>query len=160
MVIDLGCGDFNIGRQLTDLCSTYHGCDIVEPLIEHNIRKFSQDGVAFSCIDATTQKLPQGDVLIVRQVLQHLSNAAIQKVVTQFTDFVHVILTEHIPDGDFVANIDKPSGPDSRLRLGSGVDITAPPFSLKPVSQQVLSGVRDRNDIPGTIRTIVLKMKD
>ena len=117
VVIDLGCGDFNIGRQLADLSSMYHGCDIVEQLIEYNLGKFGQDRIRFSCLDATTQILPPGDVLIVRQVLQHLSNAAIQKVVKQFTDFAHVILTEHIPQGGFVANLDKPSGPDSRLRV-------------------------------------------
>lgn len=157
-LVDLGCGDFAIGRQITDLCSSYHGCDIVNELIEYNRENFEQAAVRFSCIDATREKLPSGNVLIVRQVLQHLSNHAIAAILKQFPDFQYIIVTEHLPGGKFTPNIDKPSGPDSRLRLGSGVDISAPPFSLRPAFQEVLHEVKDNGDFPGVIKTTLYYM--
>mgnify|MGYP001818811637 CR=1 FL=1 len=157
-IVDLGCGDFAIGRQLTDLCSSYHGCDVVNALIEYNRENFEQAAVRFSCIDASREKLPSGNVLIVRQVLQHLCNDAIAAILKQFPDFQYIIVTEHLPDGKFTSNIDKPSGPDSRLRLASGVDITAPPFSLRPAFQEVLHEVKDNGDFPGVIKTTLYYM--
>lgn len=159
-LVDLGCGDFAIGRQLTDLCSTYHGCDIVNELIEYNRTKFEQAAIRFSCIDACRENLPSGNVLIVRQVLQHLSNDAIAAILKQFNAFQYVIITEHLPAGTFTPNIDKSSGPDSRLRLGSGVDITAPPFSLKTGLQQVMCEIKDNGDFPGVIKTTLYQMEN
>ena len=39
-VLDLGCGDFNIGKELVDYTSTYIGIDIVPDLIDRNKQKF------------------------------------------------------------------------------------------------------------------------
>ena len=36
VVVDLGCGDFNIGSQLFPLTKKYYGIDIVEDLINFN----------------------------------------------------------------------------------------------------------------------------
>ena len=158
VVVDLGCGDFKIGQQLVDLCSIYHGCDIVADLINHNRTQFKLDGLVFSCIDATRDDLPKGDILIVRQVFQHLSNEAIAMILQQSNKFSYIIVTEHLPEGGFTANIDKSSGPDSRLRFNSGVDITAPPFSLQPDKQQILCTVSDTKDFPGIITTTLYQM--
>ena len=157
-IVDLGCGDFNIGKQLVGCCSDYHGCDIVEALIDYNRQHYAQSQVSFSCLDATTDKLPAGNVLLVRQVLQHLSNEAVMAICRQFQQFDYVIVTEHVPAGNFIPNIDKPNGPDSRLRFNSGVDITAPPFAIACKDETVICTVKDTNDSLGVIKTTLYQM--
>jgi len=157
-VVDLGCGDFNIGKQLVAACSHYHGCDIVEGLIDYNNQHYAQAHVQFSCLDATQDLLPAGNVLLVRQVLQHLSNEAILAICSQFQRFDFVIVTEHLPQGTYNPNIDKPTGPDSRLRFSSGVDITAPPFAVACKDETVICEVQDTDDSTGIIKTILYQM--
>jgi hypothetical protein len=131
VVCDLGCGDFNIGRQLANHAKKYIGVDIVEGLIERNREMFKKDKIEFFCLDLAEDKLPTGDCAILRNVLQHLSNAEIQSIVAKLYDFKYVILTEHLPEGDFIPNKDIISGQGIRLKMGSGVDLTAPPFSFQ-----------------------------
>jgi hypothetical protein len=132
--VDLGCGDFAVGARLRHLCSTYVACDIVEPLIDFNRSRYSNLHVDFRTLDLTQDDLPVADVAFLRQVLQHLSNTQIAQVLERIArNFRYLILSEHLPATDgFVPNADKKAGPDIRVRFGSGVVITAPPFNLAP----------------------------
>ena len=86
-------------------------------------------------LDATVDPLPRGDLVLVRQVLQHLTNTQIQSVVKQVRHFKYVVVTEHIPIGkDRIPNRDKVHGPDIRLYSNSGVFLDQPPFNL-PVEE-------------------------
>src|SRR5579863_6780605 len=40
-LVDLGCGDFNVGRQLRHYCGNYTACDVVPDLIARNQNKFT-----------------------------------------------------------------------------------------------------------------------
>jgi hypothetical protein len=60
-----------------------------------------------------------------------LSNAEIQKIVQKLQDFKYVILTEHLPQGDFIANIDIISGQGIRMKKKSGIDLLKAPFYFK-----------------------------
>ena len=42
-VCDLGCGDFNIGKELVKYTKKYVAVDIVESLIAHNKEKLKED---------------------------------------------------------------------------------------------------------------------
>ncbi len=121
-VVDLGCGDFNIGRQIRPFCNTFIACDIVPQLIDFNTRRFADLDVDFRVLDLVTDPLPTGDIVFIRQVLQHLTNDHIQQLVAKLAaSYDHLILTEHLPHGDaFVANLDKPANSDIRLHLGRG----------------------------------------
>src|SRR5690606_31146172 len=79
-VVDLGCGDFRIGEQFVNLCSAYVGIDIVDDLIDELSRRGYPSHVTFNKLNIVTDPLPPGNICIVRQVLQHLSNAEIQQV--------------------------------------------------------------------------------
>lgn len=51
-----------------------------------------------------------------------------------------MILTEHIPEGDYKPNKDIISGQGIRLKKQSGLDLLTPPFDLKVKEEkQVLS---------------------
>jgi SAM-dependent methyltransferase len=156
-VVDLGCGDFAVGSKIRHLCSNYVACDIVAPLIAHNTTKYAALKVDFRHLDITTAALPQGDIVFIRQVLQHLSNASIRRLIPSLQHhYKYIVLTEHVcTHADFKANLDKPTGPDTRLGLNSGVILTAPPFNLQCASQSIICQATEDG---GLIQTIVLKM--
>lgn len=131
VVCDLGCGDFNVGKELVKYSKHYIAADIVPELIEYNKKKFLDDNLEFHCLDIAEDKWPEGDCVILRQVLQHLSNEEIGKVVKKLGAFKYLILTEHIPEGEFVPNKDIIAGQGIRLKKGSGVDLLAAPFNLE-----------------------------
>lgn len=142
-VVDLGCGDFNVGSQLRGYCNGYVACDVVEKLIRFNQEKYSELGVDFRVLNMVEDDLPKGDVVFIRQVLQHLSNSEISSVLQKIkARYKCLILTEHLPSTcDFHANVDKPSGPDIRTGLGSGVVITRPPFNFKASREELICSV-------------------
>lgn len=140
-VCDLGCGDFNIGRQLLPYTSYYYGIDIVDQLIERNKKQFDFENLVFFCLDISKDQLPKADVVIIRQVLQHLSNAEILRILNKFHSFKYLILTEHLPQGKFVPNIDIIANLGNRVKVKSGVDITQSPFNFKSSTNQVLNEV-------------------
>jgi SAM-dependent methyltransferase len=131
-IVDLGCGDFRIGRRLARPGIAYVGVDLVASLIDANRERFASDSVEFVCRDIVTEDIPDGELCLLREVLQHLSNAQIAAIVPKLRRFRWVILTENHPGplGSFVPNRDKPAGADTRVLWNSGVDLGAPPFDL------------------------------
>ena len=155
-VCDLGCGDFNIGNKLVKDAEKYIAVDIVADLINHNKKSFIAANLEFHCLDIALDDLPTGDCVILRQVLQHLSNDEIQKIVSKLTDFKYVVLTEHLPVGDFIPNKEIISGQGIRLKKQSGIKLLAPPFNFKVQERkEVLSVLLD--DDKGVIVTTIYK---
>lgn len=156
--VDLGCGDFDVGRQLRPLFGRYVACDVVPELIAHHRSGPDAETVDFRCIDISLDPLPEGDVVFIRQVLQHLPNAMIQQLIPGLQAYRWLVLTEHLPaTADFVPNLDKPIGPETRLdRDASGVDLCAPPFDLRPLETRVLCEVPEYG---GLIRTTLYRLQ-
>jgi len=130
-VVDLGCGDFRIGAQLVDAGCIYSGVDIVPSLIESNRRRYGSERVRFECLNVIEDRLPPGDLCLIRQVLQHLSNEQISKVLRNVAGYRYVIVTEHYPAPGALRgkNLDKGCGEDVRIYDGSAVFLDAPPFN-------------------------------
>ncbi|MGB5434951.1 MAG: class I SAM-dependent methyltransferase [Maribacter sp.] len=152
VVCDLGCGDFNIGKELVKHTKKYVAVDIVADLIAHNKEKFKAENLEFQCLDIAVDELPPGDCALVRHVLQHLSNAEVQRIVRKLTAFEYVIITEHLPEGDFAPNKDIISGQSIRLKKQSGINVLAPPFDFKVKEEKQLLAVR-LNEYHGVIVT-------
>ena len=140
-VCDLGCGDFNVGKTLVPFTKAYIAIDIVEGLIERNRQLFKADHLTFKCLDIAKDDLPKADCVIIRQVLQHLSNQEIQQILDKLTAYKYLILTEHIPVGEFTPNIDIIANSQNRLKHQSGVDVLAEPFNFKVMEFNVLNEV-------------------
>ncbi len=130
-VCDLGCGDFNVGKELVPYVRKYIAVDIVPELIDFNTKTFQHPNLEFQCLDMAEDHLPYGDCAILRHVLQHLSNAEVQNVVNKLYDFNYVVLTEHVPEGHFIPNTDIVSGQGIRLKKQSGLDLLKAPFHFK-----------------------------
>lgn len=155
---DLGCGDFNIGKQLVKHTKKYVAVDIVPELITYNKEKFKASNLEFHCLDIATANLPKGDCAILRQVLQHLSNTEVQEVVNKLSQYKYVIVTEHLPNGSFEPNKDIISGQGIRLKKQSGVSLLVSPFNLKVKEETLLSSIllEDNN---GVIETRLFKTR-
>lgn len=140
-ILDLGCGDFNVGKEIVPHAGDYIAIDVVEELIERNKKEYKNENLRFNCLNIVEDDLPEADCVLIRQVMQHLSNKDISKVAMKLSRYPHVIVTEHLPKGEFTPNLDKPTGADIRLSIGSGVILTKPPFNLKPKKESKLMEV-------------------
>lgn len=160
VIVDLGCGDFEIGKNFISLSSKYIGVDVVDTLIEHNAKKYSgNDKVEFICLDIISDKLPDGEICLIRQVLQHLSNEQILTVLKKLDQYKVTFITEHYPEDNpnIIPNIDKSHGKFIRAYLNSGVYLDKAPFNILngklelvlEVPGSILSGGLK----PGVIRT-------
>jgi len=160
-VVDLGCGDFSVGSRVRYLCDNYIACDIVESLIEWNRQRYKNERVDFRILNIIEEDLPDGDIVFIRQVLQHLSNDQILKIISKLpSKYKYLVLTEHLPSSEmFIHNVDKPVGPDIRLFLGargSGVILTSPPFNLRVEEDTCLC---EAFEFGGVIRTNLYRLK-
>lgn len=156
-ILDLGCGDFFVGSQLRAHCNSYIACDIVPELIEHHRSKYASLNVEFKCLDLAQEELPDAQIVVVRQVLQHLDNKSIALFCKGLKpSHQYLVLTEHIPrNSSFAANRDKPAGPDTRIGLNSGVVLTQAPFFLKIKNQFNLCEIEENG---GVIQTLVYEL--
>jgi SAM-dependent methyltransferase len=142
-VVDLGCGDFAVGRQIRSFCNRYVACDVVPSLIEFNKKRFEGLDVVFEVLDLAQGRLPKGDIVFVRQVLQHLSNDQISQFIARVPlTYKFLVVTEHLPlHSNFKHNADKLTGPGTRMGSESGVVLTSPPFDLRPRMEKELCRV-------------------
>ncbi|WP_324025195.1 class I SAM-dependent methyltransferase [Maribacter sp. BPC-D8] len=146
-VCDLGCGDFNVGKELVSYTKNYIAVDIVPELMERNSEKFKASNLEFQCLDIAKDKLPIADCAIVRQVLQHISNDEVKQVVAKLASYEYVIVTEHLPKGDFTPNKDIISGQGTRLKKHSGINLLLAPFNFKILEESVLLSIADENGL-------------
>ena len=163
LITDLGCGDFWIMRHVlgtldkNNYAYFYNGVDVVEELINHNNKTFGRANVKFHCMDAAQDdtELPFGELLIIRQVLQHLSNVDIKKILAKTKNFKFVLVTESIYDGDdAVYNIDIKASNGTRGAFKSGVYLERPPYNFKNIVH--LLKVQGKNGAGDLIRTSLL----
>ncbi|ETS78851.1 hypothetical protein PFICI_08704 [Pestalotiopsis fici W106-1] len=155
--VDLGCGDFNVGRRIRSAADHYVACDVVPAMIEYNRVAYAVEDVDFRVLDIVTAELPPGDVVFIRQVLQHLSNKQISDFLPKLGQYQWAIITEHIPfDDPFTPNHDILTG-NVRVMFNSGVELTEPPFNLVYYDKKVLCELRAKD---GRIRTVAYQLQD
>ncbi len=143
-VLDLGCGDFEIGKQFIPHVNNYIAADVSSIMIEQNKKRFSDSGVNFLHLDGSKDEIPTVDIILLRQVLQHLSNNDIKSILENIkkSNSKFLCVTEHLPINEkFIPNIDKPTGVGIRLGLGSGVNIEKHPFTLDNSSCTLLISI-------------------
>lgn len=130
-VVDLGCGDFRVGRIIASSGVNYTGVDIVDAVIASNKERYASDSVRFFVKDIIEEELPVGDLCLIREVFQHLSNAQIQQVLPKLKVYKYVIITDYQPPPEtFIPNRDKPHGGFTRLHDKSALVLDRPPFNV------------------------------
>lgn len=121
-IADLGCGDFQVGQRIVSRYDVkYVGVDIVQAMVARNQISFGNDRINFLCADLAVDPLPDADLCLIRQVLQHLSNAEIHAVLENISHYRYALISEHVPKWPRSFNRDKPHGPDVRAYFGWGL---------------------------------------
>ena len=133
-ILDAPCGDFNWIEKVLNEDLQYTGGDIVEELINENIKKNQKKNVNFINLDITTNNLPNADLMICRDCLIHLSFEKIRMFFQNFkkSNINYLLLTSYkLKDsGKKIENLDIPDGEFREI------DMNETPFSLpKPIKE-------------------------
>ncbi len=145
IVIDLGCGDFNVGSKIYKYTKRYIAIDVVSELIERNKKLFISENLIFKSIDATNQKIPNGDLILIKEVFQHITNKDIKAILKKTFNFKYIIVTESEPLTRFKPNIDKLKGHSCRTDLNSGIVLDKAPFNLKYKEKRELMKIKKKD---------------
>jgi SAM-dependent methyltransferase len=78
-IVDAGCGDWEFSKEIDWGGASYLGVDISSVVIE-KLGRYATDKIKFQLGDVT-EELPSADLLIVKDVLQHLPNSLIEKFI-------------------------------------------------------------------------------
>ena len=70
-VVDIPCGDFNWMKEIVFNFDSYIGGDIVIKAIEENNERYSNSRIKFIEFDIVNDEIPNGDLLIVRDIIGH-----------------------------------------------------------------------------------------
>ncbi|KAL9108569.1 MAG: hypothetical protein Q9227_006655 [Pyrenula ochraceoflavens] len=116
-VVDLGCGDFFIGRQIRNLTNRYIACDIVSDVIDYDRHTYAGENVDFRVLDMISESLPAGDLVFVRQVLQHLTNDQISRFLPKLNRYKWAIVTEEPSSTSIHTKLKSASGLRSEAEL-------------------------------------------
>jgi hypothetical protein len=135
--VDGGCGDFSVGSRLAPSFDRYIALDASGRIIETNRKRYAdltKQHVSFGIADMTSMVFPQVDLILIRQVLQHLTNAQIERILANIeaSDWRRVLITEevHDPRNNEMPNLDLPSHTiRTRASFGSGVFVDKEPFN-------------------------------
>lgn len=128
--LDAPCGDFNWFRfvELPEGVR-YIGADIVDALIEQNIKNYTSQVHSFTKIDIVEQPLPAASIWMCRDCLIHLSNSDVFAVLKNFINSQcdYLLTTTH---SDCRENTDILTGSFREINLEIG------PFSLgEPITK-------------------------
>lgn len=125
-LFDAPCGDFNWMRFVEfPQGMQYVGADIVDALIDANIRRYADEGRRFLVFDITRDAFPRADVWFCRDCLFHLSYQDIHRALSGFvrSDVPFLLTTTHVNEGGFINR-------DIRTGDWRRIDLCAEPFCL------------------------------
>lgn len=130
-VLDIGCGDFRVGAEIARRCpdTMFVAMDLVYEVIAVNKRTYSNlTNVHFGVINLVEQvPVADGDLVIVKDVLQHLSNQSIIKAISNISRYREIILVNYMLPDYPVINEDKVDGKHIR---GGRLDFSLAPFGF------------------------------
>lgn len=138
-IFDAPCGDFNWMKEIILVNDIrYHGVDIVSNIIDSNIRKYSSQRINFSQGDLTKMTFPQSDLMIMRDLLFHLSYQDARFIIKNYltSNIKFLLTTSHrnikknsdIYSGDFkFINLFEPPYSFPRSQLWT-IDDWKPPY--------------------------------
>ena len=122
-VVDAGCGDWSFSSAMDWGDATYLGIDIAADVIEA-VRKKHEKGKIKCQVGDITEDLPAADLLISKDVLQHLSN-----------ELIHKFIKNNLRKGKYKWVILTNDRSSENRDISTGeyrmIDLAAPPFEVK-----------------------------
>ncbi|MBT5459742.1 MAG: class I SAM-dependent methyltransferase [Rhodospirillaceae bacterium] len=144
-LFDVPCGDFNWAKEIDWGRTRYMGADIVPGPVAQNRDRYGNDAREFVTLDVLTDKLPDCDLVLCRDLFIHFPNASVRTALKNIKNSsARYLLTTHYTR--VTANRD--------IKLGSfrPLNLELPPFNL-PVPQQI---IRDDDYLKSWGRTMAL----
>jgi SAM-dependent methyltransferase len=123
-IVDAGCGDWSFSSTIDWADASYLGVDIASDVIEAVRGKHEKGKITFRVGDIT-EELPAADLLISKDVLQHLPN-----------ELVHKFIRNNLKKGKYkwvlLTNDRGKNGNGDTVPGGyRAIDLAAPPFEVK-----------------------------
>lgn len=128
-VVDLGCGDWQTSRHIDWGRVRYTGLDLVPSVIAANRERFGSRRIAFDVLDDETA-VPDADLLILKDVVQHWSDARVTAFRPVVDRFRHAIITNCIGVPGQERNIDIADG------AFRPIDLLPPPYNWADLRQE------------------------
>lgn len=120
-IVDLGCGDWRFSKYLDLSGRTYLGVDIVGSVIAANRAAYGSATISFQEADITQFDVGECDLLLCKDVLQHLSNEHVQEILDRSRKARFALFT----------NDYHPSNDDNENGSTRPLDITRAPFAVE-----------------------------
>lgn len=124
-VVDAGCGDWTMSKHIHWGHVNYIGYDVVRSVIERNNCLYKKRGIVFIKANFLDIDLPSADLLLCKDVLQHLTNEDILKFLKKISQFKYCLFTNEIESHTL-------SSENRDIVIGSirPIDLSKPPFSV------------------------------
>lgn len=124
-IIDVGCGDWQSSRLIDWQGADYLGVDVVPELVARNQREFGGPGVRFEVAPENLADLAGADLLITKDVLQHVPNTKVMELIAALPRFKYALLI----------NDSAGSEPNGEIEPGGwrALDLRLPPFNVSGV---------------------------
>lgn len=124
-VLDLGCGDWQFSRLIDWSGIDYTGVDVVRSVIETNRETYRASNLRFEVGSPDMSGLPDAELLIIKDVLQHLPLDDVRRFVDQVIPRYRYVLVTNCVRPFWRLNADIPAG---GFRP---VDLRRKPFELE-----------------------------
>jgi len=120
-VLDLGCGDWRLCKELNLEGKEYTGIDVSSVIIE-DIKQYESEHIKFMQGDLETIDFPQVDLILIKDVLQHLPIAAI-----------HTIMNKIMASAKYALICNDIADANTEIKAGEwrGINLALEPFNYK-----------------------------
>lgn len=131
-VVDIGCGDWEFSKTINWDNVTYTGYDVVRSVIERNKKVYQKPNIVFIHGDVTELDLPEADLMVTKDVLQHLPNEYIKKILKKTKQFKYCLITNDLDSASYSSD-----NHDTKVGGYRPLDLTKSPFFVN--AQKVLT---------------------
>lgn len=125
-VVDIGCGDWGLSKHINWDGIHYYGYDVVESVINKNTSKYGSKNIEFFCEDGIYSDTPPADLLICKDVLEHLPNDMILDFIDKLDSYKYCLITNDIDSSDT-----NPINQDCKVGGSRPLNLMLEPFNLK-----------------------------
>lgn len=118
-VLDIGCGDLVVANLINWGMAHYIGVDVHS----YYLKDIGKHMLFLACRDVLTDPLPAADLILCKEVMQHLSNEQVQLLLDRTAHYQRRLFTNSKPGPEVTENEDIDTG---GFRP---VDLSLPPFN-------------------------------
>ncbi len=142
-VVDVGCGDWQFMRYVDLTGIDYTGIDAAQSVIAANERAFGTENIRFVHFDGDYGVVPKADLLLCKDVLQHLDTESVRSLIKSLIPrFRYSLITNDVPKRSLLGrlidrlkrkNLLDAYGLNKDIDTGDYrlLDLRMPPFLLK-----------------------------